>query len=139
ARRGLGYSASQGSSGSTSDGTEAFDMPPGMQRTLTFAADPEPIPNGELATFTLSFQNGDGLDPLEGVVLSAALPENARFVPGSASDGGVLVGDRVEWPAFEAGTGTTTERSFLVRVEADGETVLYFADDMENGGDNWVA
>ena len=29
ARRGLGYSASQGSSGSRSDGTEAFDLPPG--------------------------------------------------------------------------------------------------------------
>ncbi|WP_310992367.1 M36 family metallopeptidase [Aequorivita marina] len=28
ARRGLGYSASQGSSGSKSDGTEAFDLPP---------------------------------------------------------------------------------------------------------------
>lgn len=28
AKRGLGYSASQGSSGSTSDGTEAFDLPP---------------------------------------------------------------------------------------------------------------
>ncbi len=29
ARRGLGYSASQGSTGSKSDGTEAFDLPPG--------------------------------------------------------------------------------------------------------------
>lgn len=29
ARRGLGYSATQGSSGSRSDGTEAFDLPPG--------------------------------------------------------------------------------------------------------------
>ncbi len=30
ARRGLGYSASQGSSNSRSDGTEAFDLPPGV-------------------------------------------------------------------------------------------------------------
>ncbi|MCH9660561.1 MAG: M36 family metallopeptidase, partial [Bacteroidetes bacterium] len=30
ARRGLGFSASQGSSGSKSDGTEAFDLPPGV-------------------------------------------------------------------------------------------------------------
>ncbi|NND64250.1 MAG: T9SS type A sorting domain-containing protein [Flavobacteriaceae bacterium] len=30
ARRGLGYSASQGSSGSRADGTEAFDLPPGL-------------------------------------------------------------------------------------------------------------
>lgn len=137
AKRGLGYSAVQGSSNSTSGVVEAFDMPPGMRRDLTFEAEAEAIPNGELAAFTLTFENGEGLDPLEGVVLSATLPENARYVPGSASDGGALVGDRIEWPAFEAGTGTTTERSFLLRAEAETETVVYFSDDMEEGPDNW--
>ena len=33
ARRGLGYSASQGSSSSCTDGTEAYDMPPGVIKT----------------------------------------------------------------------------------------------------------
>ena len=44
AKRGLGYSASQGSSSSVVDGTEAFDLPPtcqaaGMVRTTT----PDPV------------------------------------------------------------------------------------------------
>ncbi|MDX1545780.1 MAG: M36 family metallopeptidase [Rhodothermales bacterium] len=38
ARRGLGFSASQGSSGSRSDGTEAFDFPPGLPNPCTTAA-----------------------------------------------------------------------------------------------------
>lgn len=50
ARRGMGYSASQGLSTSRSDGTEAFDLPPGMTTTvadlnnaLQMAAYPNPF------------------------------------------------------------------------------------------------
>ena len=35
AKRGLGFSANQGSSNSVSDGTEAFDLPPGMNANCT--------------------------------------------------------------------------------------------------------
>ncbi len=35
AKRGLGYSASQGSSASASDGTQAFDLPPGVNENCT--------------------------------------------------------------------------------------------------------
>src|SRR5690606_1991808 len=44
AKRGLGYSASQGSSNSVTDGTEAFDLPPGV--VVSNEDDAAALPNG---------------------------------------------------------------------------------------------
>jgi hypothetical protein len=140
AKRGLGYSASQGSSGSTSDGTEAFDLPPGLGRFVDLEATPDPVNNFEFVTYTLTFGNGEARDPLANVELTAALPENAIYVGGSASDGGYLNEDGLlTWPGFEAPTGFETTRTFTVLANADGETVVYFSDDMEDGDDRWEA
>ena len=48
AKRGLGYSASQGSSGSVVDGTQAFDLPPGVEVAGEEGA--SALPNGFLLT-----------------------------------------------------------------------------------------
>jgi hypothetical protein len=67
ARRGLGYSASQGSSNSTTDGTQAFDLPP----TCSFL-DATPLTQaicaGQSAVYTIDV--GDGFDAP--VAMSAA-------------------------------------------------------------------
>lgn len=54
ARRGLGYSASQGSSNSATDGTEAFDLPPGvtgvdeLKQVMSIQVSPNPA-KGEVS------------------------------------------------------------------------------------------
>lgn len=53
AKRGLGYSASQGSSGSRSDGTEAFDLPPAC-------TGPQPTPTATPGTISCTtYSSGD--------------------------------------------------------------------------------
>ncbi|HSH03120.1 MAG TPA: M36 family metallopeptidase, partial [Anaerolineae bacterium] len=63
ARRGLGFSASQGSSGSTGDGTEAFDMPPSCD-----FIDPTPTSQdvcvGNDAVYTFNVNSGFTTPPV---------------------------------------------------------------------------
>ena len=88
ARRGLGYSANQGSSGSRSDGTEAFDLPPfclmeGVPALVSICQ-----PN--TATYTINIGNGNGtvtLSATAGVPAGATVSFNPVTVisPGSST------------------------------------------------------
>ena len=138
ARRGLGWSANQGSTDSTGDGVEAFDLPPQFDRFLSGEATPDPVNNHEFVTYTFTFFNGQGRDPIEEVGLNADIPSNALYVGGSASDGGTFQDGVVTWPAFDADTDTETTRSFTVLTNADKSSTVSFSDDMEDGGDNWL-
>ena len=57
ARRGLGFSANQGSSGSRADGTEAFDLPPYLAIQSTLLVDKSAIRPGESLSHTHTISN----------------------------------------------------------------------------------
>ncbi|MGB0384698.1 MAG: M36 family metallopeptidase [Ardenticatenaceae bacterium] len=57
AKRGLGYSAQQGSSGSTFDGSEAFDTPPACE-TLAVMPETQNICVGDTASYSVSVGQG---------------------------------------------------------------------------------
>ncbi|MGB0385397.1 MAG: choice-of-anchor B family protein [Ardenticatenaceae bacterium] len=79
AKRGLGYSANQGSSGSNTDGTEAFDMPP-LCEGLVVTPETQNICVGDTASYTVSL--GQGFTPP--VTMSATgqpAGSNATFSP----------------------------------------------------------
>ncbi len=87
ARRGMGYSASQGSSGSATDQTTGFDTPPPASL----------VPNEALVagtTFDVALQVKSGLTiPNTPYTLTDALPAGMQFV--SSASGGTLVGGKV--------------------------------------------
>ena len=137
AKRGVGFSANQGSP-NRGDETEAFDLPPGLGRFVFLEATPDPVNNYEFIDYTLTFSNGTARDDLENVVLAAPLPNDALYVGGSASDGGTFADGVVTFPAFDAVSGSETTRTFRLLANTEATTTLFFADDMEDGDANWT-
>ncbi len=101
AKRGLGFSAIQGSAGSVKDGTEAFDLPAACgPLALVRTATPDPVGGGRDITYGFELTNGSDT-PNTGVVLTSDLGDNSTYVRGSATCGGVYDGitHRVSFPA----------------------------------------
>lgn len=130
AKRGLGFSASQGSSASKTDGIEAYDMP---TIGLTATVDNASIGNGGILTYTLTATNRS-VAPITNVVITNPLPANTVFV--SASDGGTLAGGVVTFPAVSLGKGEQAVRTFKVRVNSPVVTKTLQLDNIENDSTN---
>ncbi|MEM7655316.1 MAG: T9SS-dependent M36 family metallopeptidase, partial [Bacteroidota bacterium] len=86
ARRGLGFSADQGSPNSATDGTEAFDLPPSCQPILFMEkiVDRREVSPGDTLTYTLNIANRTGAG-VTNVTVVDTLPPLTTLVPGSAS------------------------------------------------------
>jgi len=135
ARRGLGYSADQGSTGDKSDGTEAFDMPPTCTISLTKIADKTSAKLGESITYQLSATNEQS-STVNDLVFTDFLPANLEFV--SASDNGQAIGQTVTWPAISLNPGENAIRTVVAKIRGDIDEIdPTFTDDLENGTANW--
>ncbi|MEL6987151.1 MAG: M36 family metallopeptidase, partial [Bacteroidota bacterium] len=136
ANRGLGYSADQGSTGSRSDGTEAFDMPPSckilMEKTVNLT-DASP---GQDLVYDLKAKNVTS-ETQSNLILTDDLPDNTFFV--SASDGGTLGGSTVTWPAITLGAGDSITYQLTVQIDPNLDpNAPDFNDNMESGSGNFV-
>ncbi len=134
ARRGLGYSADQGSSNNIADGVAAFDMPPSCTIELVHTANRANAYLGERLTFELKAINH--LDATaSNIIITDTLPDNVQFY--SASDGGIVNGNIVEWPAFNLAANETRTFELVVQINNAITFEEDFLDDLESGGDNW--
>ncbi|MEM7656678.1 MAG: M36 family metallopeptidase [Bacteroidota bacterium] len=140
ARRGLGYSAVQGSSYSLSDGAEAFDLPPScikeVQLFLTASPD-SVVGTGQVLTLTSQVVNrkADGVTQMS---LKVPVPLGTTYVPNSASHSGVLVNDSIHFPPISLAATLQVERSFQVTVGGGTFTTALMEDDHEYGGGKWT-
>lgn len=140
AKRGLGYSASQGSSGDITDGAEAFDLPADCLNELMLekSADPLVASPGETIFYTLHATNYT-TGTLTNVLLTDYLPTGVTYVADSASDGGVESGGVVQWSPVTLAQDEEIWRTFQAQVDPLPATdPLLFFDDME-GSSNWTA
>ncbi len=136
ARRGLGYSADQGSSDSKTDGTEAFDIPSFCKVSLQKTANKISANPGDTITYTLRAANTQS-NTLSNMELSDFLPDNLEFV--SASDGGQANGQTVIWPNITFSAGQTIERRITTKVKSDlTPPNTLFTDGFETDNDNWI-
>lgn len=117
ARRGLGFSAAQGSPYRSDDGHAAFDLPTSCldELMLTKHATPVRAEAGKVLTYTLVVGNYLA-DSLNGVTLSDPIPAGATYVEGSASDGGTLVNGAATWPITTLEPDAVITRTFQVLV-----------------------
>lgn len=139
AKRGLGFSAQQGSSGSTTDGTEAFDIAPSCNLGLVKTVDKTEVELGQTLTYTLVSTNATA-NLLTNVVITDDVPVHTTYSEGSASDGGSEAGGTVTFPGVDLAPGASITRTFSVTVNADAPVsgAPLFEDDMENGTTEWV-
>lgn len=147
ARRGLGISASQGSSTSKSDGSEAFDLPLICLQTLkidkTALAE---VKSGDFLQYNLTVTN-DTLGTLSDIMVTDALAENMLFSPGSATCDGTEQDGLVSFSLAGLSSGESISCNFKVKVLAHSSTQFFF-DDMEGavlwqasqvqGASNWT-
>ncbi len=144
ANRGLGTGASQGGSGSRTDQTESFDLPPGLgggSSTPTFSktADKSLAVCGEEITFTLEAAGAAsacGAAP-SNVDIADILPAGLTYVPGSASNGGTESGGTITWPQIATLNGTVTY-TYRATVDCNNLTptpAVPVNDDVESGTD----
>lgn len=134
AKRGLGFSANQGSLNSTTDGTEAFDMPPSCKLLFNITVDKTNALLDTELEYTLTATN-PSTDVLNNIQLSSKVPENTTYI-----DGGTLNGDMVSFVSFNLNPAETQTRTFRVRInDALSLMPFDFTDDVENSGENWTA
>jgi uncharacterized repeat protein (TIGR01451 family) len=139
ARRGLGWSADQGTSNSRADGTEAFDTPPHCTDvTLTKTAAPSSVVAGSPLTFSLTATNNTR-DPLTGVTITDPLPAGVTYVDGSADCAGTFDGTDVVLNPATLPPWTSVTCSFGVVVAPGPGSRVLFVDDVEAGAGSWVA
>jgi uncharacterized repeat protein (TIGR01451 family) len=138
ADRGLGWSASQGSPLSRTDGTQAFDLPPACQPlALTMNVAPENPGPGDVVTYSLVVANNADA-PLTGVEVADTIPVGTTYVPSSADCGGSLVGSEVVFPIGLVASGASLTCSFAVVVDNGPGTQMIFFDDFESGSASWT-
>ncbi|MFK7981448.1 MAG: M36 family metallopeptidase, partial [Saprospiraceae bacterium] len=135
ARRGLGYSANQGSTSSKSDGIAAFDMPPSCTISLVKTADRTTAALGDTVTYTLNAVNQQN-NTLDSLVFTDFLPATLAFI--SASDNGQATNQIVTWPAITLNAGESATRTIVARINSELiEPDPLFVDDLEDEITNW--
>jgi extracellular elastinolytic metalloproteinase len=140
AKRGLGFSAVQGSNNDLTDGVEAFDMPPSCMPNFVFdvKANPSPVVNGNKLQYTINVTN-DTETSFTGVTISNPIPEGTVYVDGSASDKGKVSNGVLKYSPVKMTAGETITRTFEVTVNKAGGTVVLFSDNMESGDSKWTS
>lgn len=134
ARRGLGYSADQGSSNSRSDGTEGYDVSPACQPILIMNKEADnrlQVVRGDTIDYSLEIVNRT-VNDLVAVTVIDTLPAGLTLVPGSAS---VPVSDFNGVLSFSVGalpSGQATTVTFSATLEDSVFTVFSFQDDFED-------
>ncbi|MGB1308719.1 MAG: T9SS-dependent M36 family metallopeptidase [Oceanihabitans sp.] len=120
ARRGLGYSADQGASTSRSDGTEAFDVPPGLFINNTSSLNE--VPEEEIVTFTVELENCSADTNVN--ITSTFANNTLEYVNGSATNGGSYASNVVMYPQIDnLAANSSLSYSYQAAVKAG----TYFA------------
>lgn len=136
ARRGLGYSASQGSSGSRSDGVQAFDKAPDCSLGVTITASTNEIAPGDIITYSLKAKNND-IIAFNNTMLSSRMPDSMTYM--SASNGGYFANDTVYWPSVNINAGDSVVYTYVAQLSPTISPDLPdFFDNVENGTTQWI-
>mgnify|MGYP002786944041 CR=1 FL=1 len=136
ARRGLGASANQGSSGDRFDGVEAFDVPLALQ--MDAEVDLAVAQAGDELTYEIDIQNIFSTDQ-SNVFIESTIPQGASIVEGSLSEGSIFTEGVVQF-STELFSGLSSI-SLSYKVTIDSETPLtqtLFYDGQEAGASKWM-
>ncbi len=142
ARRGMGWSADQGSSTSSEDNKQAFDSMPECIKELkiTKEVNKANIEAGDQLTYTLMVTNHTDED-LQNVVVTDEFPAGAAYVAGSASNVFPFTTDAgaITWEIGELLPGQFLILSYKVDTDPGLHSQAIFADDFENFSLDWIA
>lgn len=140
ARRGIGYSADQGSSDNAADGVEAFDPHPFCIPELKITKEATELINaGDEVEITVRVIHHKP-DPVTNVVVTDELPTGLTYIPGSASIDPVVNGNVL---TFEIGD-LDFDNEVVITYKLASDPLVFsqqqFFDDVadEFAEDNWI-
>ncbi|WP_439115929.1 M36 family metallopeptidase [Ilumatobacter sp.] len=133
AKRGLGYSATQGSSSSVADGVEAFDLDPTCRPLTLTKSSPsaEAYPDSEV-DYLLTVSNQQGNESQSNVVVTDSLPLGTSFVEASATCGGTTNSGVITFSLGSLEPGESRECGFSVRTAAGDWSIIELDDDFDS-------
>lgn len=139
ARRGLGYMASQGSSDSAGDQTESFEILPVCTKNLQIHKScTELVTAGAEAEFYIKVSNYKD-QTATGITVTDVLPTGLTYVPGSASNGGILSGSTMIWNLGTLGPGQQVTLNYRATTDIQKPSIRQQYDDVESGDQYWYS
>ncbi|MCU0447488.1 MAG: T9SS-dependent M36 family metallopeptidase [Microscillaceae bacterium] len=128
AQRGLGYTASQGSSSSRTDGVANFDLPPALN--VQTSINQVLAKAGSEVTVNIKVRNDDSKS-LQNIVVRNPIPLGLTYVNASADNGGSLAGNELVFPAITLAAQTEKTYTFKAKVNRNLFPNTLIADDFE--------
>lgn len=141
ARRGLGYSAKQGSSTNRNDNTQAFDRLPSCLKTMKIEKEisPKIIQPGDTLTVKISLVNHQ-LKPANNIKFKDIIPTGCTYIPGSLQGGRsvILQGDVLTFSASDLNINESLVVFYKMATNNVKFSKQIFKDEMEGGEGNWL-
>jgi uncharacterized repeat protein (TIGR01451 family) len=141
ARRGLGYSAKQGSSTNRNDNTQAFDKLPTCVKTLKIEKEISPnfIRPGDTLTVKITLINHQ-VKAATNLSFKDIIPSGCSYIPGSIQGGrGVIVqGDLISFSAPDLNTNEFLVLFYKLSTGKVNPSKQLFLDALEGGESNWL-
>ena len=139
ARRGLGFSADQGSSANRNDMKEGFDIRPSCIQTVKIDKVVTPSINaGDDIEVTLTVTNHKA-EAVSGIVVSDILPDGTSLIAGSASQNVAFQeGAQVNFQIETIGSGASFEITYQINTNPNNVSLSQFKDGGEEGNDLWL-
>lgn len=137
ARRGLGYYADQGSSGSRADGVSSFEIPPIYKDALYIEKRAAlTVQNDSMLQYTLVAKNYSG-KTIYNITLSDTLPGGVKLEADDLQCNATFENNIVKIQLDSMVNLDSLICSFMVKVRFSETTSVLFFDDVESGVGNW--
>jgi len=142
AKRGLGFSATQGSTDDADDGTEAFDLPTSCQDVLLITKNATTqIEAGDPINYTIHVTNNRDID-LTNVIIKDTLPPGTNLVTGTLDCGSVsssIAGDIITITESSLTIGSSIFCEFEVSTNGLSNSTVLLANGAETGQNSLTA
>lgn len=140
-RRGLGYSAKQGSSTNRNDNTQSFDKLPSCLKTLKIEKEisPKVIQPGDTLTVKISLVNHQ-LKVANNIKFKDFIPSGCTYIPGSLQGGRsvILQGDVLNFSTSDLNTNESLVVFYKIATNNVKFSRRIFIDELEGGEGNWL-
>lgn len=140
ARRGLGYSADQGSNDNRNDGLQAFDQAPECSKSLKIVKSATPlIEPGEEITYTITVTNYNA-STVTNVTVRDVLPSGTNYIANSLTNNttGVVQNEILTFKLDSLRAGQWETFSYKVRTTPTSRSTSLFLDEVETDTTRWT-
>ena len=140
ARRGLGFSADQGSPFDAGDQTEAFDLPPDCTNKINIEKSvTDFIQAGEEIQVTIKVTNNKKITATN-VVVSDVIPEGTTFKDNSSNYTYMEHGSSILWDLGNMISGKEKTITYTLQTSANESSLRKFIDEVSvESGSNWLS